>query len=375
MDIDYKVAPGLVLIAGVLVVWLCVGRLRSPARKDLRPWPRRLGGAGLGLLAAVAAILAVSSVWNAVALHRFWAAHPAGGALLAVAGHRMHIDCTGSGEPTLVLDAGLGSDSLIWGAVQPVLSRTTRVCSYDRAGFGWSDEGSAPRDADHIAIELHDLLRHSSIEGPVVLVGHSIAGLYLRDYATRYPGEVAGLVLVDASTPLQETKPGFALTGHAPPGWLLRGALIAGLPRLIGMCAGSSRASDPALARLQAEDLCRLRFHALEAEQESFYRSGVETAASGPYGALPVLVFSHDPAKVLEGSNDARSQRQQTAWSQMQEELKRLSTHSRRIIARGCDHYLFLERPQLVETEVARFVEQIRGTAPPPATFGDTVTE
>ena len=111
------------------------------------------------------------------------------------------MDCTGSGSPTLILDAGLGDDSLIWGGVQPVLARTTRVCAYDRAGWGLSQAVPGPQDANHIADELHGLLTVAGITGPVVLMGHSIAGMYIRAYASRYPAEVAGLIFVDASTP------------------------------------------------------------------------------------------------------------------------------------------------------------------------------
>jgi pimeloyl-ACP methyl ester carboxylesterase len=121
----------------------------------------------------------------------------------------MRIYCTGSGSPTVVLDAGLGNDALIWGGVQPELSKTTRVCAYDRAGFGGSDARPAPRDADHIAGELHELLLQAKVTGPIVLMGHSIAGIYMRDYATRYPADLAGIVFVDGSTPLQNRNPAF----------------------------------------------------------------------------------------------------------------------------------------------------------------------
>ncbi len=151
----------------------------------------------------------------------------------------MRIDCMGSGSPTIVLDAGLGNDGLIWGGVQPVLAKTTRACSYDRAGFGWSDALPPPRDADHIADELHGLLAAAGINGPVVLMGHSIAGMYIRDYATRYPTNVAGLIFVDGSTPLQNRNPAFkAQYARASTPWLRmlvrQTAFSFGIPRVIG---------------------------------------------------------------------------------------------------------------------------------------------
>ena len=169
----------------------------------------------------LAAVVAGSSAYNAIALHIFWADNPPPGAFYSVNGHRMHINCTGSGSPTIVLEAGLGNDALTWGGVQPVLSSTTRVCSYDRAGFGWSDPLPAPRDADHIAAELHELLLQAKVTGPIVLMGHSIGGMYLRDYATRYPADIVGIVFEDGSTPLQDENPVMkALAGKAPPTWV-----------------------------------------------------------------------------------------------------------------------------------------------------------
>ncbi|WP_084621399.1 alpha/beta fold hydrolase [Luteibacter yeojuensis] len=90
----------------------------------------------------------------------------------------MHIYCAGSGSPTVVLEFGNGGDFTIWGKVQPALSRTTRTCSYDRAGFGWSEAQSGPRDASHIARQLKMLLNAAGIHEPIILVGHSAGGLY-----------------------------------------------------------------------------------------------------------------------------------------------------------------------------------------------------
>jgi pimeloyl-ACP methyl ester carboxylesterase len=164
----------------------------------------------------------------------------------------MHIYCTGSGSLTIVLEAGGQNDSVIWRGVQPALSRTTRVCAYDRAGFGWSDAQPGPRDADHIAAELHQLLLQTGITGPVVLMGHSVGGIFLRDYVTHYPTNVVGIVFVDSSTPFQNKNPAMKLAGSGPPSWVFNLAMIAGVPRLIGMC-GSMQGVEGHTMKLQAE--------------------------------------------------------------------------------------------------------------------------
>ena len=191
------------MLVGALLVWLSLRRILLHSTKNCPTWPKVTERIVLSLAALACAAVAASASFNVVSLLYFRAHNPPPGDTYLVAGHRMHMICTGSGSPTLVLDAGLGNDALVWGGGQPWLSRTTRVCAYDRAGFGWSDALPPPRDADHITSELHQLLLQANISGPIVLIGHSIAGIYIRDYATRFPTDVAGLVLVDSSTPLQ----------------------------------------------------------------------------------------------------------------------------------------------------------------------------
>ena len=125
--------------------------------------------------------------------------YPPPGKLVDVGGYRLHINCTGTGSPTVILDAGLGGTSLDWSKIQPAVARFTRVCSYDRAGYGWSESGPGPRTSQQIVKELHLLLAHAQINGPYVLVGHSVGGLNMRLYAYRYPAEVAGMVLLDST--------------------------------------------------------------------------------------------------------------------------------------------------------------------------------
>jgi pimeloyl-ACP methyl ester carboxylesterase len=376
MDFDYVVLPAIIFMVGVLLIWLSVRRFRSLSTKSYRTWRKVVERIVLSVVVILVAALAGSSAFNAIVLHHFWATNQPPGAFYSVNGHRMHIICTGSGSPTIVLEAGLGNDSMTWGGVQPVLSSTTRVCSYDRAGFGWSDALPAPRDADHIAAELHELLLQAKVTGPIVLMGHSIAGIYMRDYATRYPENLVGIVFEDVSTPLQDENPAMkALASKAPPTWafelLAKSAMSTGIPRLMGMCSQSIKGFDARAAKLQAEDICQTHIGGMFAYMDSINRSGQETVHTGPYGALPILIISEDPAKIPAGvSADAAN-----AFNGMQEDLKKLSTRSRRIIAKGSTHYIHIDRAELIEKEVPLFIEQIRGTAPQPDNWGSTITE
>lgn len=130
-------------------------------------------------------------------------------------GRRLNLHCSGSGSPTVIFDSGLGDSSKAWGLVQPAVAQFTRACSYDRAGLGFSDPTPRPGSSVTAVADLHQLVRAAGLESPLVLVGHSYGGMNVRLYAATYPGEVAGLVLVDGS-----------LEDLALPFWDIDGAFV-----------------------------------------------------------------------------------------------------------------------------------------------------
>ena len=121
------------------------------------------------------------------------------GLMIEVDGHLMHIHCIGAGKPTVILEAGGYSFSSEWSWVQQQLAPTQRVCAYDRSGYGWSEPGPAPRSALRLVAELHSLLAKADIAGPYVLVGHSFGGILNSVFASEYPDDVSGVVLVDTA--------------------------------------------------------------------------------------------------------------------------------------------------------------------------------
>ena len=125
------------------------------------------------------------------------------GRLVDVGGYRLHLNCTGTGAPTVVLLNGLGETSPLWARVQPAVAATTRVCAYDRAGQGWSDDSPNPADATTAATDLHRLLTAAGESGPYVLAGHSSGGVHALTYTHLYPNDVAGVVLLDSASPRQ----------------------------------------------------------------------------------------------------------------------------------------------------------------------------
>lgn len=185
----------------VLVVAL-VAWMRTQVRRSLPDRGRRI----LTLVMAALMIAAVGATSENIAVRHAGSAYPAPGRTYEVNGHRLHLDCHGGGGPTVVLFNGLGEVSASWAWITAEVGQVGRVCAYDRAGQGWSSEADRPQDGVAAARDLHALLAAADEPGPYVLVGHSTGGTYAMTYAARYVDDVAGLVLLDSSSPEQFTR-------------------------------------------------------------------------------------------------------------------------------------------------------------------------
>ena len=173
-------------------------------------------------LIVVAVLILIGATYQGVATALERRRYPHPGQLVDVGGHQLHIYCVGEGSPIVVLEAPAGTMSAIWGWVQPQVAKTTRVCSYDRAGLGWSEAGDKPYDPGRVPEELHALLAAAKQPPPYVLVGHSLGASFVRAYAGRYSPDVMALVLVDP--PSGETGPNHSLTAVLP--WFARVGLL-----------------------------------------------------------------------------------------------------------------------------------------------------
>ncbi len=220
-----------------LAIWMiiCVHRqLRSPSRWLLYP------------VIALLALAAIGGGYQTVGAAADAKAYPMPGQLIDVGGYSLHLSCTGSGSPTVVLEPGLGEMSSNHARISAAVARGTRVCVYDRAGRGWSEPADTVQDATQIATDLHTLLQRANVPGPYVLAGHSFGGRYVLTFAARYPDEVAGMVLIDSTAPASSANP----TAAAPavPGAydvLSRVSLLASTAARLGL----ARLYAPAEAR------------------------------------------------------------------------------------------------------------------------------
>ena len=187
-------------VVAALVIWMTV-QARRHLRSRTRVW----------LVYPILAAMLLSALGGAYETYRETAdraAYPMPGRLVDVGDHSLHIDCTGTGSPTVVLEPGLGEPSTAMAWIASDVGRTTRVCVYDRAGRGWSESASAPEDGVQVATDLHTLLDRAGEAGPYVLAGHSAGGIYVLNFARLFPQQVAGVVLLDSMHPEQYTRIG-----------------------------------------------------------------------------------------------------------------------------------------------------------------------
>jgi len=310
----------------------------------------------LTLLVFLLLLLVAGFVYENISEARDRRFNPMQGRLVDVGGRNIHIYCTGDGSPTVILDSGLGDSYLSWHKVQPEIAKFNRVCSYDRAGLGFSDTSSRPRTSKVIAAELHVLLQAASVPPPYVIVGHSMGGFNVRMYASMYRSDIVGMVLVDASHPDQENRFPPELK-NLEGSWSREAEFIAytmpfGVPRLLGLCDNdpTSRAAD-CNARTAREQL---------AEIKAFRESSAETAATGSLGDLPLAVLSHDPDKPSSDLPPEIAKPTNEAWEQMQVELSHLSTRGTQTIAKNSAHYIQVDRPDVVIDAVRNVVAQAR---------------
>jgi pimeloyl-ACP methyl ester carboxylesterase len=263
------------------------------------------------------------------------AASPMPGRLVDVGGYRLHISCTGAGSPTVVLLNGLGETSPQWARVSPAVARATRVCVYDRAGQGWSDDSPNPADAASAAADLHKLLAASGESGPFVLAGHSSGGVHALTYAHLFPSQVAGVVLLDSASPHQ-----VKLVKQFNGEYQLMRRVLAGAPTVFRFGVGHLLAAvnAPALPGNAGEQAAAFAdsprgLRGMRAEQAALPDTFRQAQALTTLGDTPLVVLT------AKDNVDRKP-----GWGTAQDQLAALSTNSRHTVA-NLDHVAFLHDP------------------------------
>lgn len=271
---------------------------------------------------------------------------PAPGQLVDLGGgYHLHINCEGdvNSPHTVILDAGLGDWSTHWTAVQNLLKQEYRVCSYDRAGYGWSDPGPRPRDSQRIVAELHSLLEKAGLQPPYLLVGHSFGGLNMRLFASTYAHEVEGLVLVEAShpdsLPYQRGE-----DGKTPASSYSNQMMVAHYvePEELAFPPEAKPAMHDPLLRTKSIVAARGEYRALGTSVKALMQAQ-------PLNSLPLAVLCRGKR---QWPADANGDAQEKAWHDQQAELARLSARGRYHTAPNSGHHIHLDEPELVAAAV-----------------------
>ena len=308
-----------------LVVWMVI-RVHRHIRS-------RGGRVQLYGVFAILALCAVGGGWQTVSEATESNPYLASGRLVDVGGHQMHLECTGSGSPTVVLEPGAGGTSASMGWVAPAVANQTRVCVYDRAGRGASEPANGPQDGARIATDLHTLLHRAGVPGPYVLAGHSFGGLYVRIFTAHYPDEVAGLVLIDSTA---SRGPAKSVIPAPPPkdgessyDGVGRFATLASLSARVGV---SRLYGDLLGGTLPARSNELLRY---DAAQASTVRSMVEEYLQGGASqeAASLRDFGDKPLYVLTAGVGSDA-----SWITSQKETTTLSSNSAHEVVDGASH-------------------------------------
>lgn len=332
----------------------------SPYGNRLLRWAR---GAALALLALVIVLACLGATYQLVGNWRDARRFPQRGRTVHAGTLKMNIDCAGSGTPTVILEQGGGMPGLGWMKVQPQVAQFSRVCSYDRAGYGWSEPGPMPRTVPRMANELKALLDASGEKGPYVMAAASLGGPIVRLYTKLYPNDVAGLILVDASHEDQQKR----AQSVQPP------ELIAENNREVESYQRWEWLRRPLMLHLGIE---RFMVHFTQQSgqmpqvfwEEYFYLSqkpGFQETVASEIRSLPdsssalnavnlgdrpltvltagKMTFTPEPFLTKEIEDKIRN-----AFYEMQTEQTRLSTRGKQIIVPDSGHVIMFERPDAV---------------------------
>lgn len=286
--------------------------------------------------------------------------YPPVGKMVDIGGYKLHMIDSGSGGPTVVIDAGMGCSSLDWALVQPEVAKFARVISYDRAGYAWSDTSPLARTSANIVKELHAMLQNSNIPTPYILVGHSFGGLNVRLYAATYPDEVAGIVLVDASS---ENGFKFNLTDY----------VTDILPMMITVYLGINRALiyfkfidlqkefansqlleslNPSIQKAYCTNMISsTQFSTILKESLAIQESGKQMKqAHGDLGNKPLIIITAGK----QWGDDASKKE----WADWQVALTKKSSRCKQIIAQNSGHMINTDQPEIIVDAVREMAEE-----------------
>ena len=300
------------------------------------------------------------------------------GTLVDVGGHRLHVRCTGRGNPTVVVENGLGDFSFDWLLVQSRVARVSRICTYDRAGYAWSDPGPKPRTFAQLNLELRDALSRLGEDGPYLLVGHSFGGPVVRNFALLYPAKVAGIIFVDSAFEGQRVGIGGKATirlGDGAKGMAIpapheqmaesdrspvRATSRPGAPKSLDPLYG---VLPPAEKRLQLWAQSRPELEDAENSQRDwsgeYFAKWLAAPQAGTLGGIPLIVLTRADGGYREGDSDIPAAQLERERKEGQAKLAVLSTNGRQVYLH-CGHNMELEAPGEISAAIQEMIVAVR---------------
>jgi pimeloyl-ACP methyl ester carboxylesterase len=297
------------------------------------------------------------------------AGFPAPGQFYDIGTHKMHLYSLGEGSPVVVLDAGSGDSLLTWNGIQPEIAKFTRVVAYDRSGMGWSERGPNPCTPETIAEDLYKLLLAAEITEPIVLVGHSLGGVYMRAFVHRYPEQVAGLVLVDSSHESQalrfaEVVPKSAeqMSSYVA---VLKDLSQKSHAEIVEFFVKSDEDASDSDTEVEAMKRDRLRPSqiALVAEEiEYAYSHSLKQPPEALHslGDLNLTVLTATKPFAGEGLSEEEGQMMIKTFQELQKEISQRSSQGKQILVKNAGHYIHKDQPQVVIDAIRAAVESVR---------------
>ncbi len=292
------------------------------------------------------------------------------GKLVEIDGHKLHIYLSGEGSPTVVFESGGASWSLDWYPIQTEIAQFTGACSYDRAGFGWSDPGPKPRTSQQIVTELHSLLSKAGVRKPYIFVGASFGGHTARLFAKQYPDEVAGIILLDGrheslNSKMPSSWKKLEITGKGMYQFMLAASKL-GVLNFLGKLMGD-KAVPPNVIKLPSE----IRSTYLEVGfQPKYFQSNLDElaassesdkqlAATGSLGNIPLTVIRHGIPDLFSSMPAMHAEQAEKVWQELQIDLANLSSNSQLLVAEKSGHGIQVDQPEIVVEAIRKMVKLV----------------
>jgi pimeloyl-ACP methyl ester carboxylesterase len=323
----------------------------------------------ISLISVCLLLLATGVIYEAISGYLGVKKYPPQGEMVNVGEYNLHVNKHGDGKPVIILEAGSMSSSTVWGDIPNQLANYGTVVTYDRGGYGWSEKAKTDRTGQNIVKELYTALNKAGIEGPYILVGHSLGGMYVRLFAQTYQDEVAGLLLLDSRPEdfSKEAKAIFLEAGidpvleGAPPEYVMSALKVTGIMRIMGQLNLLDFPSENKDQLINIEMRTKT-FQVLH--EEIKYMTQLENdIRQQSLGNLPLTIIAAGIPmdSTLLGMTKEQGDKLDNIWKRQQKQMMDLSSNSSFTIAEKSGHAIMIDEPELVIKEVKLMVEKTQG--------------